>query len=288
MRSFLTYGFISLVGIAALYACGDDSGDGTPGPQGGSGGGAGTAGAGGGAGAAGTAGSGAGGGAGTAGNGGAGGAGPDVTPIATCTGCVELITPVTGPNDNGSTTNLADQAIFQFSFPTPGVDFTNGVVTWRVMALGNNDNYFLNTFAQNGPPDGYNGVYPTYTALSATNFPANTWVNVVLNLAAYRGTVGADAGTDAGSVVVDAGADAGDAGAPLDPGTFIKERVQAIGIQLGVTPAFTGSAVVHLAIDSVTITGVPGQTGFNFDTTAEGLAANTYQLPPGTPAPVHH
>ena len=29
MRSFLTYGFISLVGVAALYACGDDSGDGS-------------------------------------------------------------------------------------------------------------------------------------------------------------------------------------------------------------------------------------------------------------------
>lgn len=286
MRSFLTYGFISLVGVAALYACGDDDGGASP-ATGGTGGSAG-AGTGGTAGNAGAAGGGAGGSSGTAGNGGSGGAGPDVTPIATCTGCVELITPVTGPNDNGGATNLADQAIFQFSFPAPGVDFTNGVVTWKVMALANNDNYFLNTFAQNGAPS-YSGVYPTYMALSAANFPPNTWVNVVLNLAAYRGGLTSDAGADAGGVAaVDAGADAGDAGAPLDPGTFVKEQVQALGIQIGVSQAFTGSAVVHLAIDSVTITGVPGQAGFTFDTTADGLAANTYQLPPGTPAPVHH
>jgi len=218
------------------------------------------------------------------------GAGIDsALPIATCTGCVELITPLAGANDNNGTTNLADTAIFQFTYPTPGVDFTNGVVTWKVMALQNNDGFFVNTFAQNGPPDGYVGVYPTYMALTAANFPPNTWVNIVLNIGAYRGTVTADAGVDAGGATVADAGDAGDAGGPLDPGNaFAKERVQALGIQLGTTATFTGSGVAHLAIDSVTITGVPGQTGYTFDTTTEGLTANTYQLPPGTPAPVHH
>lgn len=284
MRSFLTYGLISLVGVASLYACGDDSDDGGSGGNGGTGNG-GTAGLGGSAGNASLAGNGGGGAGGLGGGGGAGGAGPDVTAQATCTGCVELITPVSGAN---SATNLADQAIFQISFPTPGVDFSNGVITWKIMPLQNNDNLFINTFAQNGPPDAYSGVYPTYRALSVANFPAGQWTDVVLDISAYRGTAGADAGADAAPPVVVA--DAGDAGVagPLDPGAFIKERVQFIGIQVGAGAAFTGSTTVRVAVDSVTITGVTGQPGFTFDTTNQGLAQNSYELPPGTPAPVHH
>jgi hypothetical protein len=285
MRSFLTYGLISLVGVASLYACSDDSGDGGSGGNGGTGNG-GTAGAGQGgtAGNSSMAGNGGGGASSVGGSGGA--AGPDVTAQATCTGCVELITPVSGAN---SATNLADQAIFQIAFPTPGVDFTNGVITWKIMPLQNNDNLFVNTFAQNGPPDGYTGVYPTYRALSVANFPAGQWTDVVLDISAYRGSP-SDAGTDAAPppVVV---ADAGDAGAagPLDPNGFIKERVQFIGIQVGTAAAYAGPATtVRVAVDSVTIAGVPGQTGFTFDTTNEGLASNSYELPPGTPAPVHH
>lgn len=283
MRSFLTYGFISLATVASLYACGDDSGD--DGGVAGSGGS--TAGQGGTAGAsnAGNGGSGgATGGSTNGGSGGAGGAGPDVTPQATCTGCVELISPVTGPNN---ATNLADQAIFQFSYPAPGVDFSNAVITWRVMPVANNDNLFLNTFAQNGAP-GFAGVYPTYLPLSTANFPAGQWRDVVLDLSAYRGTVTPDAGADAGEppVVADAG-DAGPAG-PLDPGNFAKEFVQAIGIQIGAGAALTGSATVRVAVDSVTITGVPSQPGYTFDANAQGLATNPFELPPGTPQPVFH
>src|SRR5262245_13539378 len=108
MRTSVTLGFLSLIAAAAFVGCGDDDGGTTAqGGSAGTGGRAGSAGMGGGG--AGGAQGGSGGAQGGSGGGGAGGTGPDLTPIATCTGCVELIAPVTGPNDNGGTTNLNDQ-----------------------------------------------------------------------------------------------------------------------------------------------------------------------------------
>src|SRR5688572_13758525 len=102
MRSFLTYGLFSLVGIASLYACGDDSGDDDG--RAGAGGSTPTAGAGGTGGATGGNG-GTGGATGGAPNGGAAGSGPPpAAPTANCTGCVQLsvLVPATPVTATGS------------------------------------------------------------------------------------------------------------------------------------------------------------------------------------------
>lgn len=286
----ITLGVLSLVGAAALVvACGDDEG-GTPGSGGTSnnGGAAGASGNtnGGNAGAAGANTGGTAGG-GTAGNAGAagGGPGPDLDPIATCTGCVELIAPVTGPNDNSVNPpiNQQDQVSFIFTIPAPGGDFSNGVVTWRIQALETNANLTVNLFAQNGAP-GYAGVYPVTRTLAATDLAVGTWTDVVLDLSQYEPLAGA--GGDAGPPPA---ADAGDGGGALLPNNgFNKAAVAQYGITLGINNTTTGSAVVRVAVDSVTITGAPGQTTKTFDAGVEGLAINQYQVPTGTPAPVHH
>jgi hypothetical protein len=286
MRSFVALGVVSLVAFGGIAACGDDSSD-SPGlgGSGGTAGGAGRAGAGGGgAGGAGGAGGRATGG--TGGAGGAGGVGGAAPALATCTGCVELIVPLSGANDGNTGPNLADQVGYQFNFAAPGIDMTNGVITWRVQAVQNNANFFVNAYAQNGDNVDntldYASVYPAFTALTAANFPPGQWRDLVVDLAAYAAFVPADAGAPVPS------ADAGDAAAPLDPGNFNKAAVESIGIQVGSTPTFTGSAVLHIAIDSVTIAGVPGQVDRTFTAGAEGLALNMYQVPPGTQAPVFH
>ncbi|HKO89815.1 MAG TPA: hypothetical protein VJU61_01610, partial [Polyangiaceae bacterium] len=231
---------------------------------------------------------------GTSGGGGTAGSGGN-TSLATCTGCVEIAVPVNGGN---TPANLADQAIFQFNLPA-ATDFSNAVITWKVMALENNDNFFVGTFAQNGPPlhPGYDGIYPgTAPArqnLTAAAFPPNVWTNVVLDVSAYRAAVNAaDAGADAAPpvVVADAG-DAGDAGGgstELDPGLYDKSVTLFFGLQVGSNAAFTGTGTVHIAIDSVTLTGVPGVADKLFTTGVDGLGLNAYEAPPGTLAPVHH
>jgi hypothetical protein len=199
---------------------------------------------------------------------------------------VELIVPVTGGN---APANLQDQVGYQFTI-TPPANGAVGVVTWRVMALENNANMFVNVYAQNGAP-GFGGVFPRFTALSAANFPPNTWVDIELDLSEYAFLAGADAGVlpevDAGVVAADAG-DAGVAPNSLDPGTFDKTAVAALGIQLGTTEAFTGSGVARLAIDSVTISGIPGQVTKEFTTSADGLAINMFEVPTGTQDPIFH
>jgi hypothetical protein len=279
MRSIVALGVVSLAVAAGMVACGDDSSDDRP-SLGGSGGASGGGSGGGGAGGApgGTGGGGTGGAPGGTGGGGAGGGGGAPAALATCTGCVELIVPVNGGN---SAANLADQVGFQFGFAAPGVDFSDGVVTWRIAAVEPNANYFINLYAQNGMAAAYENVYPVYTILDATAFPANQFRDVVLDLSAYAALAG-DAGAPEPAV------DAGDAGGPLDPQGFDKSAVESLGIQVGVTAAFTGTGVVRVAVDSVTIAGVPGQANRTFDTTAENLAINQFEVPPGTPAPVPH
>lgn len=278
MRSFLTYGFISLVGVAALYACGDDSGDGSTTPQGGSGGSAGTAGAGGGAGTAGMAGAG-GGSSGSAGMGGSGGAPPVPT---NCTGCVSMEIPFTA---------ASQAALYQIVYAAPGLDFSNATITWKVQVLaGNNANLFVKPQIQNGMALNYAGYYNApMTALTATPFAANTFVDVVLNTASIPavGGGGGDAGVDAGAL-----ADAGDAGTPAPAaGGFDKTKVEQLQIQFGSTAAFTGTQNLAVEIDSVAITGVTGTTGATFTTGVEGLVLNNYPnspTPVGTTAPVAH
>ena len=278
MRSFVTLGVFSLLGAAALASCGDDDpGTGT----GGMGGSGTTAGSGGSMAGSGTGGSMAGSGGSMAGSGGSGGA-TALTPLADCTGCVELIVPVNGGNSDA---NMADQVGYQIAFtPPPGIDMSNAVITWRVQAVENNDNFFLNLYAQMGAP-GYAGQYEPYTALTAAAMPAGEFRNIVLDLSTIAPLGGAPAG-DAGTP-----ADAGDAGggalrAPQNA-AFNKAQIESIGIQVGTSAAFTGAGVVRVAVDSITIAGVPGQAERTFTTGAEGLAINAYQIPPGTLPPQH-
>lgn len=292
MRSIVALGVVSLAVAASMVACGDDSSDDRP-SLGGSGGtsNAGTGGTGGTAGATngGTGGTSAAGTGGTsaAGTGGTGGAGPNTDPLATCTGCVELITPLTGPNDNGGTTNLADQVGYQFTAPTGTViDMSDAVITWSIAAVAPNANTSVTLYAQNGMPQGYAGAYQ-FIALDPTAFTANVFTDVSIDLSALAAAAG-----DGGVPPVeepDAGGDGGAAGpAPTIVGDFDKSQIAQFGITLGVSAAFTGSTVLRVAVDEVRVEGVSGQADRTFTAGVEGLAINQYQVPPGTQEPVHH
>ena len=289
MRSFLTYGFISLVGVAALYACGDDSGDGTTGPQGGSGGSAGS-GNGGSSGGTNMAGNGGGGAAGTAGAGGSGGA-PNVTPPASnCTGCVQLSTPI--PATPLDTTNMLSQATYAFSAPATGAPFDLSnvtTITWKVQALTTNANYYVKPFFQNRPPEDstYKGDYAEPAVmLTPAAFPAGTWVDIAVNVAALAGgSGGADAGVDGGA------ADAGDAGSSAPAGTlaaFDKSKTRYVGLYVGALAA-AGAGLVSVEVDSVTVVGTSNFTTVDFATNPGNFIIDTgYQSPVGAVAPSFH
>lgn len=298
MRSLITLGVVSLVGVAGMIACGDDdSGDGPSNT-------AGTGGTSSGGGTGGTAGNSVGGGGtgGTGGNavggGGAGGAAPaPPEALATCTGCVELISPLVGPGDGYAGTNLADQVSYQFTFATP-VDFSDGVVTWTIAAVEPNATQFINLYAQNGAALGYAGAYQG-ASLDPVAFPANQFRDVVVDLAAVAAAPGDAGAPDAGEppVVVEV-PDAGDAGdaaaAPVGPtivGTFDKSQIVQLGITIGVSAqAPAGNSVIRVAVDEVAIAGVPGQADRTFTAGTEQLTQNqdANQSPPGARAPVHH
>jgi hypothetical protein len=293
MRNFVVLGMVSLA-FAGMAACGDDdTGDGAgPGGSGGSptAGSGGSGGSGGASGTGGNAGS-----AGRAGGGGTGGTGtppPDVTPLATCTGCVELIAPVVGPR---SANNVADEASYIFGLGAP-VDLSDAVITWRIAAVQPNAGYTVVLFAQNGQALNFAGAYSEIT-LDPVAFPANQFREVALDLTAVAAAPGdggvPDAGEpDAGDVVADV--DAGDAGQqPVIPvptviDAFDKSQIIQLGVFVGVNESFAGSATVRVAVDSVSVSGASGQPERTFTAGVDGLAINQYNVPPFTPAPVHH
>jgi hypothetical protein len=282
MRSFLTYGFISLVGVAALYACGDDSGDGTT-STGGSGGSAG-AGTGGTAGNAGMAGNGGGGAAGNAGTAGAGGA-PNVTPPASnCTGCVQMSVPV--PATPSDAVNMRSEAQFNFNAAATAApfDLSNvSAITWRVQALTTGASYYVRPLVQDAPPESanYAGADLPLVTLSATAFPAGMWMDVQVNVAALPGGAGgADAGADGGA---DGGTDAG----AVALTTFDKAYTRIIGLAVGGLAAAAGQ-MVSVEVDSVTVTGTSNFTSKDFAAGVDTLTANTfYQFPPGSTLAAH-
>jgi hypothetical protein len=292
MRSFVALGILSSMIFAGMGGCGDDDTADRPG-LGGTGGVAGSAGRGGMSGTSGQAGTGGSAGRAVGGSGGSVDPPPDVTPQATCSGCVELIAPVIGPR---SANNAADEASYIFSLGAP-VDFSDGVITWRIAAVQPDANYSVVLFAQNGQALNYAGAY-SETALVPAAFPANQFRDISLDLTRVAPAPG-DAGTvDAGDL--DAGdddggdGDAGDAGGqPATPppnviDAFDKSQVIQIGLFVGVNEAFNGSATVRVAVDQVTVAGVPGQPDRTFTTGTENLVINQYNIPPWTPAPVHH
>jgi hypothetical protein len=293
MRKFAALEMVYLVVFAGMAACGDDDTDARP-SLGGSGGGSGSGGRGGMSGMGGMSGSGGAGGSAGRGSGGSGGSGitpPDVSPQATCTGCVELITPVVGPR---SPENVADEASYIFALGAP-VDFSDAVITWRIAAVQPNANYTVVLFAQNGQPLNFAGAY-SETTLDPAAFPANQFRDIALDLTSVAPAPG-DAGVpdagDLGGEEGDSNVDAGDGGAqPANPPTIIdafdKSQITQIGLFVGVNEAFAGSATVRVAVDQVTVTGVPGQPDRTFTAGTENLGINPYNIPPGTPAPVHH
>jgi hypothetical protein len=208
---------------------------------------------------------------------------------------VELIAPVTGPR---SPDNVSDEASYIFALGGP-VDFSNGVVTWRIAAVQPNPNYVVVLLAQNGADLNYAGVY-VETALQPAAFPANEFRDITIDLAAIAAVPGDGGAPDASTPPpvepspVDAGPDAGDAAAPpvsLPPNVtagFDKSQIIQIGLFVGVNEAFTGNATVRVAVDQVTITGVPGQVDRTFTTGADNLVINQYNVPPFTPNPVFH
>jgi hypothetical protein len=183
MPNFVALGMVSLVVFAGMAACSDDDTGSRPG-LGGSGGNAGNAGRGGMGGVGGTSGGGGTGGSAGRAGGGAGGSGPpppDVSPLATCTGCVELIAPVVGPR---SADNVADEASYIFGLGAP-VDFSEAVITWRIAAVQPDANYTVVLFAQNGQALNYAGAY-SETALDPAAFPANEFREIALDLTGLR------------------------------------------------------------------------------------------------------
>jgi hypothetical protein len=288
MRNILTFGAISLGMAAGMAACGDD--DGGPSNTAGRGG---TAGTGGGAGTGGAAGIG--GGAGTggaAGNGGAGGAAPlPAIPTANCTGCVQLSVP------NFSTTYVPNATqnqagfIFVAAATDPAFDLNEvDTITWSIQVLTPNAAYFVQPFLQNAPPEDPNYAFGFYTTpnvtLGAADFPANTFVDVVLDVAAL-GAVVSDAGVDGGDASTgtpDPVVDAGDAGGPVTLTAFDKGFVRQLGINVGAVPTAT-PGWVSIEVDSVTVAGTSNFTSKTFNAGLEGLQLNNFAQPIGTPQP---
>jgi hypothetical protein len=283
MRSFITLGVVSLVGVAGMFACGDDETTDRPSAIGGSGGVAGTGGTGGAA--AGT------GGAATGGTGGgaAGTGGAPTVPTANCTGCVQLTVGIPATPVAPATMS---QAGFIFSAPATAVPFDLSdvtTITWRVQSLTPNAAYFVQPFVQTAPPEDPNysfGFYPAQVALSAAAFAPGAWVDVALDVGAIGAAAGGlDAGADAAVAVVDAGAS--DAGTTILT-AFDKSKTRTIGLNVGALPT-SGAGLVSVEVDSVTVAGTSNFTSKTFTANAEGLTLNMYQVPPGTPAaPAFH
>lgn len=293
MRSLITLGVVSLVGVAGMVACGDDdSGDGpvatagTGGAGGSTGGTGGTAGANvGGGGTGGT----------NVGGGGAGGAAPlPPVPTADCTGCVQL----TVSNNStvlvdGATQNQAGYIFVAAPAADPWDLSDIQSITWSIQALTPNAAYFVQPFLQTAPPEdpAYGGAFPPGIPLAPATFPAGEFVDVTIDVAAIGVTVipndaGADAG-DAGVTVipVDNFVDAGSADAGVTLSGFDKRFTRFVGLNVG---ANVGAPLgwVSVVVDSVTVNG--GTTTFpnkTFTSGIEELQLNMYQVPPGTLPP---
>jgi hypothetical protein len=269
---------LGLLGFAAVWlgACSEDP-DGrrrmpisdaisdvvaTAGSGGGAGAGAGGAGAGGAAGAA-------------AGAAGQGGGGTVTFPPPPCTGCLEIDVPFDPAfRDANGAQNLA--AMYNFVFPTTGLDMSNATVTWSVSTLTPGADLYVTPYAQNGQDLNYAGVYRPETALTEANgFNASgsPFVDVVLDLANTT-----PAGTAAGAVPP-----------ALDNGGLDKSRIWQLGIRIGAQTTLATPTTVRLLIDEVTFTGVDSTNTMlrdrDFSDGAQELVVNTYMLPPGSVGP---
>lgn len=186
------------------------------------------------------------------------GAANDISsPLPPCRGCAELVVVLS---------EESQVAYFYFEFSEPGLDFTGGSVTWRVQVPegSNGDDYSLFTLAQNGAEQLFAPVTGNYATLTRETFPPGEWRDISFDVSAYPPT--ADAGLTA----------------------FDNRRVQRIGISVGSTPTFAGTATVRLLVDSVTYSGVQNVDLVTFTSSLEGLVLATFPIPPGTLPPVLH
>lgn len=66
---------------------------------------------------------------------------------------------------------------------------------------------------------------------------------------------------------------------------FDKAYVRAIGIQVGALGTTTGSGVVSVEVDSVTVVGDSNFTSKTFDANVEGMTLNTFRAPTASVPP---
>jgi hypothetical protein len=211
-------------------------------------------------------------GAGGSGGGSAGSGGAAVE--ATCSGCVVLTVPIPATPVDPVYGSQATY-VFQSVASAPPFDL-DGVsrITWRIRRLSGGPSYVVRPFLQMGPPEDleFVGAYADVTRLSDGAFRAGAWVDVVLQVAAIPVSSG-DAGLAEGTfedIAVQAG--------------FDKSRVRGVGFAVGALPtALAGTASVEL--DAVIVDGVGNFATKVFVTSLEGLVLNSFELPPGTPAP---
>lgn len=194
-----------------------------------------------------------------AGSGGSGGTTPQ--PPVTCSGCVELIVPV-------STTG--DKAVFEFQFDDAPVDLSDAIITWRVQAVNETagdwaDSAFmvLKAYAQSRPPPGSNppGYFTDELKLSLENFEPGVWRDLMIDVASFP-----------------------DAELPND---FNKTAALRIGLELAAGSNFFGTHSIRVFVDSVRFEGVPSLSDRSFDTELEGFVLNTYEVPMSTRLETH-
>lgn len=230
---------------------------------------------------------------------GAGGA-PLLPPIP-CTGCIAMAVPIDPAfRDGNGAQNLA--AMFNFVFPSAGLDMSHATVTWSVATLTPGAELYVTPYAQNGLDLGYAGVYRPETALTEANgFNAAgaPFVDIVLDLAntAPAGAAVGDAGSggaaqDAGGVAGAAGGGGPPGGALLDNSGLDKSRIWQLGLRIGAQTRLAAPTTIRVLVDSVTIAGVAGANPMlrsrDFSDGPQELVANTFMLPPGTTGPTKY
>ena len=216
---------------------------------------------------------------------GSGSAVPVSFPPPGCTGCLEMDV-VIDPAFHDTAVDGSPQylsTLYNFVFPSTGLDMSNATVTWSVSTLTPGDQVYVTPFAQSGAP-AYAGVFRPQTVLSTANgfnTSGTPFVDIVLDLANTA---------PAGVAATPAPADGGDAGPVLlDNGMMDKSAVYQMGIQVGALATLTEPTTIRLLVDKVTITGVDPSNAMlrtrEFTMGAEDLVQNTYRVPAGSTPP---
>ena len=192
---------------------------------------------------------------------GTGGSGGTAVSAPACTGCVEIIAAF------GSAHPVANFQIERLD-PSPALDFTAGVIEWTIQAQSLDPLLGLKVSVQNGAELGYVGLYTEpEVPLVEPSFGAGVWVTLQLDVAAFL------AGTDTAGAASD------------NPEVFDASRVRVLGLELGMRSDVEGPVELHLLIDRVGISGVPGVDAFEL---SDGLDGFVLELPPDGAQVIHH